>query len=71
MGLFSGRSDDGDDDDATETSSPWENRGFVASAIVIGAVVVCVIVFLVLGRTGGNDQPGAGSTPTLSTPAAT
>ena len=63
MGLFSGRSGDGDDDDAGK--SPWENRGFVASAIVIGAVVVCVIVFLVLGRTGG-DQPGAGSTPTPS-----
>ena len=65
MGLFSGRSGDGDDDDAGKSSSPWENRGFVASAIVIGAVVVCVIVFLVLGRTGG-DQPGAGSTPTPS-----
>lgn len=66
MGLFSGRSGDGEDDNAGESSSPWENRGYVASAIVIGAVVVCVIVFLVLGRTGGDDQPGAGASPSLT-----
>lgn len=63
MGLFSSRSGDGDDDDTTDSTSPWENRGYVASAIVIGAVVVCVIVFLVLGR-GGDGQPGAGASPT-------
>ncbi|WP_112245185.1 hypothetical protein [Kribbella monticola] len=63
MGLFSGGSGDGEDDDAGESTSPWENRGFVASAIVIGAVVVCVIVFLVLGRAGGDDQPSAGQSP--------
>ncbi len=70
MGLFSGRSGDGDDDDddATETSSPWENRGYVASAIVIGAVVVCVIVFLAVGRNGGDDRSGAGTTPATTVP---
>ncbi|QNE19798.1 hypothetical protein F1D05_20120 [Kribbella qitaiheensis] len=69
MALFSGRSDPDDgDDDATSPSAPWENRGFIASAIVIGAVVVCVIVFLVVGGAGDNGQPGAGSTPTLTEP---
>jgi hypothetical protein len=69
MALFSGRSDPDDgDDDGAERSTPWENRGFVASAIVIGAVVVCVIVFLVVGGSGGGGQPGAGSTPTVTEP---
>jgi hypothetical protein len=56
MALFSGRdSSDGDAD--AESSSPWESPGFVASAINVGAVVVCAIVWLVV--SGGGDDPGA------------
>jgi hypothetical protein len=65
VAWFSGRdsSDDGADD--TESISPWESTGFVASAIVIGAVVVCLVVWLVLGGRGG-DTPATQPTATPS-----
>lgn len=59
MAWFSGRdsSDEGDD----QESSPWQSRGFVASAIIVGAVVTCVAIWLVLGR--GGDEPTTQPTP--------
>ena len=63
MAWFSGR-DSSDDDADAESASPWDNTGFVASAIVIGAVVVCLVVWLILGGRGGNTP----STQPTTTP---
>jgi hypothetical protein len=67
VGLFSGptRSAEGDDDNPEP--SFWEGRGVVASAIVIGAVVVCVVVWLVGGGRGApSSKPSV--TPTVVAP---
>jgi hypothetical protein len=57
VGLFSGWSDPDDDDGgAGEGSSPWEGRGFIASAIVVGALVVCVLVWF-FASANGEDTP--------------
>lgn len=58
MGLFS--RDPDDDDDTDGGGSPFEGRGFILSAIIVGAVVVCGIALFVLTR--GGDEPQA--TPT-------
>ena len=56
MAWFSGRDSSGSDGDG-DGAPIWESRGFVASAIVIGAVVVCLVVWLVAG--GGNGSPSS------------
>jgi hypothetical protein len=58
MGLFSR---DPDDDDADDAGSPFEGRGFILSAIVVGAVVVCGVAVLLAGR--GSGDPSAGQSP--------
>ncbi|NEA36402.1 hypothetical protein [Streptomyces sp. SID13031] len=69
MGLFSRDpdSDSGDGSAGDDGSSAWQQRGFVASAIVVGAVVVCLVVWLF--ARGGNTPASQPSTPTSSTSA--
>src|SRR5262245_55691034 len=57
MGLFSR-----DDDDASDGGgSPFEGRGFILSAIVVGAIVVCGVALLVT-----RDRGTPAATPTTS-----
>lgn len=56
MAIFS-KSDDGDEMDG---DSPWGSRGFIASVIVVAAVVICGLAWLVLG--GGGDDPNTNPT---------
>lgn len=58
MALF-GRSDGDDRDD--DERGPWGSRGFVASVIVMAAVVICGFILLVIGD---SDSPE--STPSQS-----
>ncbi len=60
MGLFSR------DPDADDEPSLLEGRGFVLSAIIVGAVVVCGVAILLLGR--GSDTPASGPTQEPSVP---
>lgn len=70
MGLFSKDPDSGSDDDAGgEGTGFWQERGFVASAIVIGAVVVCLLVWFFARGSGTPDarpteSPGTSVVPT-------
>jgi hypothetical protein len=64
VGLFSRNEDSGDDSDAAK-SSFLEERGFIASAIVLGAVLVCLVVWFMAG--GRSDNPTAGPSQTPST----
>jgi hypothetical protein len=67
VGLFSRSSDD--DGDGDEASGFWQERGFVAGAVVLGAVVICVLLWLVVGNTGGNQaQPRPTPVPTATDP---
>ncbi|MEU4605240.1 hypothetical protein AB0F43_19840 [Kribbella sp. NPDC023972] len=55
MGLFSrdsGSGSAGDDADGDAAGVFWQERGFIASAIVVGAVVVCLLVWLFARDTG-------------------
>jgi hypothetical protein len=63
MAWFSGRDSSGSGDDGNDVPI-WESRGFVASGIVIGAVVVCLVVWLVAG--GGNDSPSSQQSPSVT-----
>lgn len=60
MALF-GRSDDDDRDDGER--GPWGSRGFVASVIVMAAVVICGFILLVIGNDD-SPQSTPGQTPT-------
>ena len=69
MGLFSRDSDSGSgggDADGEETRF-WQERGFVASAIVVGAVVVCVLVW-VFARGSGTPTSQPTETPSTVVP---
>jgi hypothetical protein len=63
VGLFSRDPDSGDDADGEK--SFLEERGFIASAIVIGAVLICLVVWFMLG--GRSDDPTANPSQTPST----
>lgn len=67
MGLFS-RDPDSDDDTDSEGAGMLENRTFVASAIVVVALVLCLVAFLVL--RGGSGKPSAtpSETPSAGVP---
>jgi hypothetical protein len=69
VAWFSGSdsSAEGGDADGTD-SSPWQSRGFVASAIVVGAVVACVAIYLVVGRGGNEPSTQPTPDPTLVVP---
>ena len=64
MGLFS--RDPDDDDDTDDGRSPFEGRGFILSAIVVGAVLVCGIALFVLTRGGDDPQADPTIQPTAS-----
>lgn len=68
MGLFSRDPDSGGDSDGEKTSF-LEERGFVASAIVIGAVLICLVVWAV--ASNGSDTPAANPSQSPSTIAPT
>ncbi|MFC6158108.1 hypothetical protein ACFWUU_27475 [Kribbella sp. NPDC058693] len=68
MGLFS-KDPDSDGDSDGEKTSFLEERGFVASAIVIGAVLICLVVWAV--ASNGSDTPAANPSQTPSTIAPT
>lgn len=61
MALFGGRSDDDDRDD--DERGPWGSRGFVASVIVMIAVVICGLSLLFIG---GSDDPESAPSPSPS-----
>ncbi|WP_020390886.1 hypothetical protein [Kribbella catacumbae] len=65
MGLFSRDpdSDSGDGSAEDDGSAIWQERGFVASAIVVGAVIVCLLVWFF---ARGDDTP-ASQPPTQTT----
>ena len=69
MGLFSRDSDSGSggDDAEGEGARFWQERGFVASAIVVGAVVVCVLVW-VFARGSGTPTSQPTETPSTVAP---
>ncbi|MFK4083231.1 hypothetical protein ACI2LF_03920 [Kribbella sp. NPDC020789] len=68
MGLFSRSSgDDGGGDD--ESTGFWQERGFVAAAVVLGAVVVCLLLWVFTRGDGTPDaQPVPTPVPTVSEP---
>nr|WP_202891676.1 hypothetical protein [Kribbella shirazensis] len=66
--MFSRDQDSGDDGDGEKTSF-LEERGFIASAIVIGAVVICLVVWFLAG--GRSDNPTANPSQSPSTIAPT
>ncbi|MFF0339262.1 hypothetical protein [Kribbella sp. NPDC004875] len=68
MGLFS-RNPDSDDDFDGEKTSFLEERGFIASAIVVGAVLICLVVWFM--ASGRNDTPSANPSQSPSTEAPT
>lgn len=49
-----------------EAKSPWGTKGFIASAAVIGLVLVLLIVILLQGL-GSSNQPDAAQTPLATT----
>lgn len=65
MGLFGRNPDSGDDTD-DEGTGMLDNRTFVASAIVVVALVLCLVAYLVL--RGGSGTPNATPSQTPSTP---
>ncbi|GAA3080378.1 hypothetical protein JOF29_004827 [Kribbella aluminosa] len=67
MGLFS-RGTDSDGDSDGEQTSFFEERGFIASAIVIGAVLICLVVWFM---ARGSNSPTAGPSQSPSTLAPT
>ncbi|GAA1110325.1 hypothetical protein GCM10009630_04200 [Kribbella jejuensis] len=66
MGLFSR---DPDSDEDTDGTALLQQRGFVAGAIVVVALILCLVVFLVL--RGGSGSPSATPSRTPSTDAPT
>lgn len=67
MGLFSSGSGSGDDDAGGEATGFWQERGFVASAIVVGAVVVCLLIWF-FARDTGTPTTQPTSSPTVVVP---
>ena len=68
MGLFDRWSEP--DGDGGDEGSPFAGRGFVASAIVVGALVVCALVWI-FSRGDGEPSPITQPSMTTMTPAAT
>jgi hypothetical protein len=68
VGLFSRDPDSGEDSDGDETGM-LQQRGFVAGAIVVVALILCLVAFLVL--RGGSGTPAATPSETPSTAAPT
>ncbi|GAA0575693.1 hypothetical protein HPO96_15890 [Kribbella sandramycini] len=65
MGLFSRSSDD--DADGGGPTGLWQERGFLAAAIVVGAILICVALWFFVrdpGTSTSNPQP----TPVVTGP---
>jgi hypothetical protein len=69
VGLFSRDSDSGDESDGATTSF-LEERGFIASAIVIGAVLICVVVWFLVGDRSDDPVANPGPSPSTIVPTA-
>ncbi|MFI6680694.1 hypothetical protein [Kribbella sp. NPDC050470] len=71
MGLFSRDSGSGsaggDGDGDASGSSFWQDNGFIASAIIVGAVVVCLIVWL-FARDPGTPASQPSTSPSVVEP---
>jgi len=67
VGLFSGDSGAGRGDDDAEAGRFWQERGFIASAIVVGAVVVCLLVWL-FARDPGTPAAQPADSPSTVVP---
>jgi hypothetical protein len=69
VGLFSPDRDSGSggEDAGGEGTSFWQERGFIASAIVVGAVVVCVLVW-VFARDPGTPATQPTVSPSVVEP---
>ncbi|GAA0936835.1 hypothetical protein GCM10009554_24670 [Kribbella koreensis] len=68
MGLFSRDDDSGAGGGGTGDEAIWQGRGFVASVIVVGAVLVCLLVwFVARGNNTPASQPSAPTTRTAPT----
>jgi hypothetical protein len=69
VGLFSPDRDSGSggEDAGGEGTSFWQERGFVAAAIVVGAVVVCVLVW-VFARDPGTPATQPPASPSVVGP---
>lgn len=59
VAIFSGKPDESGDE--PDRQSPWNSRGFVASVIVIAAIVICGLALLLLDG-GGSGTPGTAPT---------
>ncbi|MGZ0149946.1 hypothetical protein ACXJJ3_22995 [Kribbella sp. WER1] len=69
MGLFSrGTDSDGDSDGENPTRSFFEERGFIASAIIIGAVLICLVVWFMTRGSGSGPTAGPTQSPSTSAP---
>jgi hypothetical protein len=67
VGLFGTDTDSGDDDAGGEATGFWQGRGVVASAIVVGAVLVCLLV-LVFTRDPGTPSTQPAASPSIVEP---
>jgi hypothetical protein len=67
VGLFGRDTDSGDDDAGGEATGLWQGRGVVASAIVVGAVFVCLLV-LVFTRNPGTPSTQPAASPSIVEP---
>jgi hypothetical protein len=67
VGLFS-RNTDSDGDSDGEKNSFLEERGFIASAIVVGSVLICLVVWFMLGGRSDNPTANPSQTPSTSAP---
>jgi hypothetical protein len=67
VGLFSRNPDSGDDADGEKTSF-LEERGFIASAIVVGAVLICLVVWFMTSRSSGSPAANPSQSPSTVVP---
>ncbi|GAB3941956.1 hypothetical protein GCM10029976_062150 [Kribbella albertanoniae] len=67
MGLFS-RSSGSDDDGGDESTGFWQERGFVAGAVILGAVVICALLWVFTRDTTPEAQPSPTPLPTVTDP---
>lgn len=68
MGLFSRSSGSDDDGGGDESTGFWQERGFVAGAVILGAVVICALLWVFTRDTTPDAQPSPTPVPTVSEP---
>lgn len=52
--------------ETADDKSPWTQPRFVASAVVVGLIVVLGLVFILIGPGGGAESPGVVTPPPAS-----